>query len=77
VKRERLTGERDDRWVLLGGERGGGGVSWVGSVRGGLGQLASRGWPKWAPGLSFFCFLFPFVLISVLSFEKALLFRFK
>jgi hypothetical protein len=33
-------------------------VSWVGSARGGLGWLASRVRPKWAPGL-FLLFIFP------------------
>jgi hypothetical protein len=71
VKREgEIYGEGDDRWVPLGGERGKG---WLGRAGSGeLGRLASRAWPKWAPGLFllfFFLLLsFSFVLISVLSF---------
>jgi hypothetical protein len=55
------------------------GAGWAGpgwSGPAGFPDVAQVGsWP-----LSFifsFCFLFPFVLISVLSFEKALPFRFK
>jgi hypothetical protein len=81
VKREReISEEGDDRWDPAVGEREGErcGLGWSGVV-----------WAGWLPGRGpsgllasffyffFFCFLFPFVLISVLSFEKALPFRFK
>jgi hypothetical protein len=75
--REGIAGERDDRWGPHGGERGEK-ESWTGLVRGRAGPAGSRMWPKWAAGSSlyFFSFCFPFLLflISVLGFEKAILF---
>jgi hypothetical protein len=64
VKREgEISGEGDDRWDPVVGERGE--KEQVGLVRGGLGRQASRAWPKWAPGLFllFFFLLFPFSLL--------------
>jgi hypothetical protein len=61
VKREgEISGEGDDRWDPVVGERGG--KERVGSAWGSLGWLASRVRPSWAPGLFLlffsFCFLF-------------------
>jgi hypothetical protein len=81
VKRERDFRGRDDRWDPAVGEREREGeLGWVGSGRSGPAGLPGAAQLGSWPLLLFIFFLllsFSFILISVLSFERALLFRFK
>jgi hypothetical protein len=76
--RERGSDDGDDRWGRLVGEREREMRGWAGS--GQAGPAGSRGRPSWASCLFLLFFssasLFSFILISVLSFERVLLFRF-